>query len=409
MAITPIPPQYGTAVTGQHRFPRPEVEAEFDSVMRHTNGARLFGLRRTGKSTEALACRDRLKADPAITLVELDAQGCTNEAKLLLDILQALPGKGWRERITQAITADGSIAQAARDALHKATGAQTEVLAYFAQIMHAVERVIEANDHIVVLIDEFPWLCRSILQSDPANGRSRVDVLLAALRRWRGKGVRMMLLGSIGMAALGRQYRLDLSHLNDLKLVEVPPLPREEAEALVQCLVLGSAVQGWTPTHTALLLDECVTFYPAIIQQAFLQLIPGQKAALPERMVDIFADKIRPEQDAVFFAQFDRRLQLYRDLPAPLPDLLSALLAQVMNSPQQMQTYPELRQACAAAPQQAAADSAALDDADLGDALAVLHEDGFLSLRAPRNAPQQWRAASGLVTAWWMQRRGGAH
>ncbi len=89
-------------------------------------------------------------------------------------------------------------------------------MAYFGPIMAAVENAISQNDRVVLVIDEFPWLCRSILQGDVAKGAARVDVLLAALRRWRNKGVRMLLMGSIGMVALGRQYGLDLSHLNDL-------------------------------------------------------------------------------------------------------------------------------------------------------------------------------------------------
>lgn len=393
----PIPPFIGTNVTGEQRYSRPELEAEFDSAMTHSNGARLFGLRRIGKSTEALACVERLSgANPAPLLVQLDAQGCTSETKLLLDFLKALPEKTLLDRLTQAVGSDSTIAQGVREALKKLSGAPADVQAYFPQIMHAVESAVEEKDGIVLVIDEFPWLCRSILESDAQNGRSRVDVLLAALRRWRAKGVKMLLLGSIGMAALGRQYRLDLNHLNDLQWLDAPPLIREQAEDMVQALAAGGAVQNWTAEHSRQMLDECIALYPAIIQDAFRQLSLGKQAIRIERLPDHFAERIRPDLNAAFFTQFDRRLQLYRRLDEPMPKLLSDLLEAVLRRPNHQQTDPELRGAFAS-----------IDQVDLGDALSILREDGFLSLRAPRLAPQEWRAASGLVTAWWQQRYGG--
>lgn len=399
--IMEIPPRFGTTVTGKSRFARPELEAELDNRMRSGNGARMFGLRRIGKSTEAMAYRDRAaSASPAPILIELDAQGFTSEAQLLLDILQALPIKGWRERITTAIAGNNAIAQVARDVLQKVVGrnATTDIQAYFLPIMQSIESVISSDDAIVIIIDEFPWLCRSILEADPTGGRGRVDVLLAVLRRWRNKGVRMLLLGSIGMTALGRLHRLDLNHLNDIAPFDVPPLTRDQAEAMVQALALGGVVQAWTAAHTCAMLDETVALYPAIIQQAFQTLSIGQHAAQLGNIAEIFADKIRPDLDAGFYAQFDTRLKHYRELPAPLPALLHLLLPAVMDQAGQSQPYPALRNA---------ASTASTDDADLGDALAILREDGFLRLRAPRNAPQQWLAASSLVSAWWTQRRGG--
>jgi hypothetical protein len=51
-----ITPHVGTAVQGEKRFPCPVLEAEFDSVLTRGNGGTLFGLRRIGKSSEAMAC-----------------------------------------------------------------------------------------------------------------------------------------------------------------------------------------------------------------------------------------------------------------------------------------------------------------------------------------------------------------
>jgi hypothetical protein len=210
--------------------------------------------------------------------------------------------------------------------------------------------------------------------------------------------MRMLLVGSIGMAALGRRHKLDLSHLRDLGFLEVPPLDDGEASEFIAALAAGAT--GWTEAHSQALLDESVAYYPAILQTGFQAMTRGGRSLALDQISDLFASKVRPNLDQTFFAQFDRRLQLYRELPPPMPALLRGVLERVMAAPGQRLEYPALDD-------QLRADLPMLDPADLGDTLAILREDGFLSLRAPRNAPQIWLVASGLVSAWWSQRRGG--
>lgn len=400
MAKPPNAPRFGTAVEGEARFPRPVLEAEFDHLMAHTNGTRIFGLRRTGKSTEGRALCDRLhRADPQALVIYIDAQGMESEASLLVDLLKALPAraKGWHTRFFELLTDDQGISHLAREALKKLTGASADIQAYFGPIIQLLERALQPDDKVTLVIDEFPWLCRSILEHDPESGRARVDVLLASLRRLRDRHVRMVLMGSIGMTALLREHRVYTEHLNDLQLLEIPPLAPEEAKAFLAWLVAGHGIQGWTEAHTQGCLDECGVFYPSVLHIAFLQLTVGGRAAALANIPDIFADKVRPDFDATLYAQFDRRLAHYRGLPEPLPSLTRALLDRVLNAPGQTATLSELRGVL----------PTGAEDTDLRDALSILREDGFLSLRVPRGQPEQWRAASPLVPSWWQQGHGG--
>lgn len=273
-----IMPHIGTEVTGEKFYPRSALAEEFDSAMTRTNGAKLFGLRRIGKSSEAAACCERLRKT-GFTVVREDAQGMISEVTLLQAILRQLPAEGLHTRVMKLIGDDNAITRTVRDVITKATGGKPEdVLAYFGPLMAAVEDAIDQNDRVALVIDEFPWLCRSILQGDAAKGAARVDVLLAALRRWRNKGVRMLLMGSIGMVALGRQYGLYLSHLNDLNPLSVPPLEPGEAKELIDALAVGGKITGWSAAHTAALLDETVAFYPAMLQKGFEQTTLGKRA-----------------------------------------------------------------------------------------------------------------------------------
>lgn len=401
MAHPPGPPRFGTAVEGEKRFPRPVLETEFDHLMANTNGTRIFGLRRTGKSTEGRALCDRLRrADPQALVIYIDAQGMESEASLLVDLLKALPerAKGWRAHFFEFLTADQGISHMAREALKKFTGASADIQAYFGPITQLLERALQPEERVILVIDEFPWLCRSILEHDQERGRARVDVVLASLRRLRDHRVRMVLMGSIGMTALLREHRVYTEHLNDLHLLEIPPLAPDDAQEFLAWLVAGHDIQGWTEAHTQACLDECDLCYPSVLHIAFLQLTVGGRAAALANIPDIFADKVRPDFDATIYAQFDRRLTHYRSLPDPLPRLTRALLDQVLNAPGPSATLSELRGVL----------PSGADDSDLRDALSILREDGFLSLRVPRNQAEQWRAASPLVLSWWRQGHGGS-
>ena len=393
-----VKPKVGTEVTGDCRFDQPELEAEFDSVIAGSTGAKLFGLRRVGKSSEVAACAERLGAPPHNCLVIREtAEGMSSEAHLLAAILSKLPRQGWLERITSAIAEDNAIASAVRDGVGKLTGSHaTNVQAYFGPIAITIERTVRHTDRIVLVIDEFPWLCRSILQSDAAGGRGRVDVLLAALRRWRKQGLRMVLLGSIGMVGLSRKYGLDLSHLADLMPLEVPPLSLAEARVMVRALVAGGEIRDWSEAHTEELLSESGALYTSMIQRGFLALTLGGKAAPLAAIPELFAEKVRPNLDATFYQQFDKRVHAYRDLAEPFPLLLPSMLKRVLTAP-----GPTPLQAL----HEAAGES--ISAADLGDAMDILREDGFLRVRIQRDASQMWSPASSLVTAWWAQRRGG--
>ena len=392
---TKIIPHVGQAVRGERRFPRPELEAEFDSALTRTNGGMLFGLRRTGKSSEAAACAERLRK-LGKKVIEEDAQGKTSEAELLSAIFGQLRVQGRSDQLLKFISSDSAIPAGVREAIRLLTPNTGEVQAYFAPIAAAIQRALAAHDEtIVLIIDELPWLCRSILQADAQAGRSRVDVLLAALRGWRAAGMRMLLMGSIGLVGLGREYKLDLSHLNDLSPLSVPPLEPEEAAALVRALAAGGNITGWTDEHTQELLAESAAFYPAILQRGFEKVTIGGKAAALARFPDIFAVKVRPDLDAAFFQQFDARLHRYDTLDAPLPRVLPQLLETVLAAPAPV-SRDELRTNV----------SEEIDEADLTDALSILKEDGFLTSRIERNGRQMWSAASTLVTAWRNQRRG---
>ncbi len=93
-----IVPLFGSAAVGPYRFPRPEIEIAAIDAMTRTNGLRLFGLRRIGKSTLLEYCAEVL-GQKGIHVINVDAEGMSSELDLLYDILAKLPSKDLQTRI----------------------------------------------------------------------------------------------------------------------------------------------------------------------------------------------------------------------------------------------------------------------------------------------------------------------
>lgn len=402
MPSDPLPdsilPHYGTAAVGASRFPRPQIEIRALDAMTRTNGLRLFGLRRIGKSTLLQYCVDQLR-ERGIHVIDIDAQGMSLETDLLYGILAELPSEALQSRIFKAISNSSVLPQAIRTGFEKKTGITGDTIEYFRALSSVIGTELRRPgvDQIAIVIDEFSFLCRTILESDQSGrGARRVEVLLAALRGWRSNGVRMVLSGSIGLAALARRYKVDLTHHNDLKPLDLPPfLPEERsvAVAFVSALVKGGEIEGWTDLHTESLLDECTAWYPSLIQQALPELSPGGQAVSVDEIPDLFATSIRLALDENFFTQFDRRLKFYDELDDTISPAFKALCGAAISTKD-----PLSRQALAEAAQ------VDLNAETLAEALRILREDGFLTVRIDREGTQQWSVASPLVTAWWRQR-----
>lgn len=393
-----ILPHYGTAAVGASRFPRPEIETRALDAMTRTNGLRLFGLRRIGKSTLLQYCVDQLR-ERGIHVIDIDAEGMSLETDLLYGILAQLPSEDLRSRIFRAVSNSNVLPQTIRTAFEKKTGITGDTIEYFRALSSVIGTELQRPgvDQIAIVIDEFSFLCRTILQGDQSGrGARRVEVLLAALRGWRSNGVRMVLSGSIGLAALARRYKVDLTHNSDLNPLDLPPFLPEQHDtvvAFVSALVKGGEIEGWTDLHTESLLDECTAWYPSLIQQALLELSPGGQAVRIDEIPDLFATNIRLALDENFFQQFDKRLKSYDELdgvirPAFKPLCGAAVVAKVPLSRQDL----------------AEAAKVELDEVTLAEALRILREDGFLTVRIDREGLQQWSVASPLVTAWWRQR-----
>lgn len=189
-----IKPHFGSAVEGEQRFPRPKLEEKLLRLLQNSNGIGMFGLRRTGKSTLTRFAEDAMR-DRGYSVVTVDAQGFRALDHLLFDMLRALPKeRGVAQRLLNWASGSGAVPTALREALNLALQGvgprdkrTTETItSYWQAIADQIAQSLRADRADVLLtIDEFPFMCKGIIDSDGAvSGRATVNQLLAALRLW---------------------------------------------------------------------------------------------------------------------------------------------------------------------------------------------------------------------------------
>ena len=150
-----------------------------------------------------------------------------------------------------------------------------------------VEQQAAAGKRVVFLFDEMPWMLDAI--ADPKrDGEQTAMEILDVLRGLRqstttGSGFRMVLCGSIGLHhVLGGLQRQGYRNqpVNDMALVEVPPLDAPVAADLAARLLAGEGL-GADPNVPARIAEQTGGF-PYYVHWVVSELRMGGRPASPE-------------------------------------------------------------------------------------------------------------------------------
>jgi len=390
---------YGNAVSGEQRFPRPDLEAEMLRLLEHSGGLKMFQLRRIGKSTFRVFAEERMK-QRGYAIVSVDAQGLRSPSQLLLSVFSQMPRQtnGFVDRVTQWAASDKILPNALWETLGAALGgtvsqdraAGDSIADYWPTISAQIVRALrEEGAKLLLTIDEFTYLLKNLMDDQGDRGRQQADNLLASLREWRAAGLKMVLTGSIGLLSLAREHKFSTEHLNDLSGFPIPPLDVAEARMFIQAAVAGEPDNIWTDAHTDAVLAETEVLYPAFLVKGLLS-IGMRRPPEPFRIADIFATRVRPDLHDSFVRQLNDRFKRYRVMDGDYQrKLILPVLRQIMEAAQNGSTASSIT-----APNE-------FRGIDVQDALAMLHEDGFVAYIDARGGDRVWRASSGLVTLWW--------
>jgi hypothetical protein len=179
-----------------------------------------------------------------------------------------------------------------------------------------VEQQAVAGKRVVFLFDEMPWMLAAIADPKRDGEQTAMEVLdlLRSLRQSLtvGKGFRMVLCGSIGLHhVLGslRQQGYNNQPVNDMTLVEVPPLDLPVAADLASRLLAGEGLTG-DPTVPGIIAEQTGGF-PYYIHWIVSELRMSGQTATPGAVDLVLKKLLTAPHDPCNFHHFKQRLNTY--------------------------------------------------------------------------------------------------
>ena len=260
-----------------------------------------------------------------------------------------------------------------------------------------VEQQAAVGKRAVFLFDEMPWMISAIADPQRDGERTAMEVLdvLRALRQspTTGRGFRMVLCGSVGMHhVLGslRKQGYKNQPVNDMRLVEVKPLDRPDAEGLAARLLDGEGLKAEPEVPVA--IAEQTGGFPFYIHWVVSELRMGVPTAMIRlaEVEEVLKKLLTAPHDPCGFRQFLSRIEGY---------------------------YPGQERVVLALLDHAAASSAPLDQAEflnvarvagasednqIRELLRLLAVDHYLS----RDSDGRYHFRHALLRRWWVIEQG---
>lgn len=409
-----LPPHYGHGVSGERFWPRERLCAEVLTALRHGECVKLFGPRRTGKSSLLKESARRLRAEGGFLVVEVNAEGLDGVATLFQEFVTALPlgsRQGFVARV-KSLRMPEPLLRLVEAWVERGLGNDEErrmVTRHWATLARAIADLLPTMEQRpVLLIDELAYLCENLHAEtrDP----NEVKRLLGMLREWRGAGLGMAMAGSVGIRQLLRRIGVPRNLLTGCMAVQVGALAPEDAAAMLAALAAHQGIDWWDETTSRLVIAESTDLLPSCLQFAFRQITLaaevegsaggiGTDQGVPALIRSVFKARVRPNFDQEFYHQFDERIG---DYSAGEQGLAREAFKVIARSARGHCAWPDLLEAVET--RLDAGPGVAADD--LADLIQALEEDGFLT---DDRDLDQIGFASRLVEGWWRmrdQRRG---
>ncbi len=199
--------------------------------------------------------------------------------------------------------------------VNKAEGKET----YQAAFEKLLDKLETGNDSIIIMIDEFPQTVENIREKHGAAAAESFLRLNREQRQTSNSRIRFILTGSIGLPAVVKKLT-STSVINDLNVVEIPPLDEAEASQLATILLdtpkvkydatvipyLLQKIKWLIPFHVQLGIQELIDIYEnkslelskKDVDQAFMQLLNLRNNSYFEHYYTRLEDAFPAEQYA---------------------------------------------------------------------------------------------------------------
>jgi len=327
------------AVSGDDFFGREDFVKHLKGILISKNSFLLLGLRRTGKSSvlEEIVRKIGIE-NPKTIVINLNCQTYESIHDLYKNIYLALPHT-WKSNMRDFMQKAQSIPKKLIDVITDhveevdipyigSVKLRNDALAYANPLKELLSRFFdEQKQHIVIILDELPFLFENIAEANKESTRLEIEAVLTTLRSWRNIGVSQAICGSLNLHSQLQNLGISQKLLGGVMTQTLPKFTTNEAKNMMRQLSAKHV-----PLNEAD-LDEIIRLMPDCIPQFlryFVFSLNTHWNGETEGIKTIYNKYVYPNIVKDFEYQFNER---FASLSAENIGLAKKILTQIHKKP----------------------------------------------------------------------------
>jgi hypothetical protein len=323
------------AVSGEDFHGRNDFITHLKGILVSKNSFLLLGLRRTGKSSALKEVVRLIEIEnPETIVINLDCQTYVSIHDLYKNIYLSLPHT-WRSKMRKFLLDTKRVPTKVIDVITDhveevnildlgSVKLRNDAITYANPLKEELGTFFkEQKEHIVLILDELPFLFENITENNDAATKLEIEMILTTLRSWRNIGVSQAICGSLNLHLQLETLGISRKLLGGIVTQTLPKYTKEEARGLLTKL----AKEGRFPledeqlTLIVELLPDCIPQFLQVFHFSLKTHWQGNTNGIKT----IFDKYVNPTIVNDFEYQFNERF-------AKLPPSKLALAKEILNS-----------------------------------------------------------------------------
>jgi DNA polymerase III delta prime subunit len=329
---------YGNqAVSGEDFFGREDIVKHLKGILTTKNSFLLLGLRRTGKSSTIKEAIRQIRAEAKqVEIIELNCQTYESIQDFYKNLHLALP-KGWRDKVRDALKEGKRIPKKIIDFITDhieeldlpyigSVKLRNDALSYANAIKEELTAFFKKQDkHIILVVDELPFLFENIAQANNHATRLEIEMILSTLRSWRDIGISQAICGSLNLHIQLEHLDISRKLLGGVTTQTLPVYTKDESTGLLKALAKTDNLL-LEQKHIAEVLNLIPDYIPQFLQYFYFSLKTHGSGNL-DNIAAIYEKYVYPEIVKDFEYQFNERFaKLPKQHTAPAVAILNTIL-----------------------------------------------------------------------------------
>ncbi len=324
------------AVSGDDFYGRAAVVNLLKSILISGNSFLLLGLRRIGKSSTVKEALRLVRIEkPEMVVVELNCQTYKTLKDFYVELYRSLPDD-WRLKLRKALQESRKLPTKIVDVITDhieevsipgmaGVKLRNDIIDYSSPIKEEITKFFESQkEHIILSIDEMPFLFEAISKSGRPTTVLEIESLLTTLRDWRNIGVSQAITGSINLHVQLEELGISRKLLAGVTSQKLPKYTLDEATGLLHALADSQGVH-LTGNQIEKMVSTIPDFIPQYLQHYFFNV---KLHFAPDMDVEeVYHEYVYPAIVQDFEYQFEERISsLQFDDFAIAKEILNQLL-----------------------------------------------------------------------------------